>query len=166
MAGDGLIHWDDAMGRDVAAGPMAGRWDDLGTQRRQRDDWSAPRPVAPGMRSTPVHVHDDEEEIYVVLGGEGLLWQDGATCEVRSGDVIAEVGRARALTPSSPDAEGLEVLMFGERNQSPDGTPAPRRGGVARRPLDRRRRRSASVGAGGGGGRACRRRRPARGSPT
>lgn len=118
MAGDGLIHWDDAMGRDVAAGPMAGRWDDLGRSAGSVTTGLRRVQVAPGMRSTPVHVHDDEEEIYVVLGGEGLLWQDGATCEVRRGDVIAEpAGRSAHTFIAGP--EGLEVLMFGERNQSP-----------------------------------------------
>ena len=118
MAGDGLIHWDDAMGRDVAAGPMAGRWDDLGRSAGSVTTGLRRVRVAPGMRTTPVHVHDDEEEIYVVLGGAGLLWQEGATCEVRAGDVIAEVA-GRAAHTFIAGAEGLEILMFGERYPAP-----------------------------------------------
>lgn len=118
MATDGLIHWDDAMGRDVAAGPMAGHWDDIGRAAGSVTTGLRRVRVTPGMRSTPVHVHDDEEEIYVVLRGKGLLWQDGASCEVRSGDVVAEVA-GRAAHTFIAGAEGLEILMFGERKESP-----------------------------------------------
>jgi uncharacterized cupin superfamily protein len=118
MANDGLIHWDEAKGRDVAAGPMAGRWDDLGRSAGSVTTGLRRVRVAAGMRSTPVHVHDDEEELYFVLGGAGTLWQDGATCEVRAGDVIAEVA-GRAAHTFIAGAAGLEILMYGERKQSP-----------------------------------------------
>ena len=118
MAADGLIHWDDALGRDMAVGEMAGHWDDIGRGAGSVTTGLRRVRVTPGMRSTPAHVHDDEEELYVVTGGAGLLWQDGATCEVRAGDVVGEIAGGPAHTFIA-GAEGLEILMFGERKEAP-----------------------------------------------
>ena len=61
----------------------------------------------------PVHVHADEEELFYVLDGEGLSWQDGRTYAVRAGDCVlhrpgaeAHTHRRRAATAStcSPSA--------------------------------------------------------------
>ena len=66
------------------------------------------------MRSTAVHVHGAEEEIFYVLSGSGLLWQGGKSCEVREGDCIAHLARTDAHTLRSGDG-GLDVLAFGTR---------------------------------------------------
>lgn len=61
-----------------------------------------------------MHVHGAEEEIFYVLGGSGLLWQDGKTCEVGAGDCIVHLADGAAHTLSAgPD--GLDVLAFGMR---------------------------------------------------
>ncbi len=50
--------------------------------------------LAPGKAAWPYHNHYAEEEIFVILDGEGSLRYDGETYPVRAGDVI--------FTPTGP----------------------------------------------------------------
>ena len=50
--------------------------------------------LAPGKRAWPYHLHYAEEEMFVVLEGEGTLRYDGDTHPIRAGDVI--------FTPTGP----------------------------------------------------------------
>ena len=60
--------------------------------------------IAAGERAMPVHVHADEEELFYVLGGEGLSWQDGRAYAVRAGDCILHRPRRRGAHASSAAA--------------------------------------------------------------
>ncbi len=44
--------------------------------------------LAPGMRSCPYHFHHAQEELFVVLEGEGTLRVAGESVPVRAGDVV------------------------------------------------------------------------------
>ncbi len=44
--------------------------------------------VAPGMRSCPYHAHHAQEEMFIVLEGEGTLRVAGEMLPVRQGDVV------------------------------------------------------------------------------
>jgi uncharacterized cupin superfamily protein len=68
--------------------------------------------IAAGERAMPVHVHADEEELFYVLGGEGLSWQDGRTYAVRAGDCILHRPGAEPHTILGA-GDGLDVLAFG-----------------------------------------------------
>jgi uncharacterized cupin superfamily protein len=68
--------------------------------------------LAAGERAMPAHVHADEEEIFYVLAGDGLSWQDGRTYAVRAGDCILHRADAEAHTIVGA-ADGLDVLAFG-----------------------------------------------------
>ena len=71
--------------------------------------------IKPGRLSTPPHSHGRSEEIFFVLGGAGLLWQDEVACEVRAGDTIVHVAdREEHTLRAGPD--GLDVLIFGTRH--------------------------------------------------
>ncbi|HEY6779838.1 MAG TPA: cupin domain-containing protein [Thermoleophilaceae bacterium] len=67
--------------------------------------------VPPGARQMPVHQHGDEEEIFFVLGGSGLAWQDGSACTIGPGDTIVHVAGGKPHTVLAGD-EGLELLAF------------------------------------------------------
>jgi uncharacterized cupin superfamily protein len=59
-------------------------------------------------------VHGGEEEIFYVLGGSGLSWQDGSVYEVDEGDCIVHVvDREVHSLRAGPD--GVTVLAFGMR---------------------------------------------------
>ena len=52
--------------------------------------------VAPGRLPTPPHSHGASEEIYYVLDGAGLAWQDEQVHEVRAGDCVIQNGTRHA----------------------------------------------------------------------
>lgn len=70
--------------------------------------------LAPGGWSTPAHEHGREEEIFYVLAGRGLSWQDGHAAEIRAGDCIVYLPNGGAHTLHA--LEPLDVLAFGERH--------------------------------------------------
>ena len=76
----------------------------------------------------PVHVHADEEELFYVLGGEGISWQDGRTYRVRSGDcLLHRPGPAHTILGAG---DGLDVLAFAQLSRTYNA-PAPDRRVVA-----------------------------------
>ena len=76
--------------------------------------------VAPGKLPTPPHSHGASEEIYFVLGGSGLAWQDEAVHEVRPGDcVIHRPDEHEHTFVAGPD--GLDYLVYGTRHPTEIG---------------------------------------------
>jgi len=121
-----VVHWDDVEARDRDVGPMAGRWRALGAAAGSVDVGLNRIEVPEGRLSTPVHTHRGEEEIFFVLGGSGLLWQDGVTCELAPGDVVVHAAGGPAHTLIG-GAGGLDVLAFGPR-LGPETAYLPRAG--------------------------------------
>jgi len=126
-----VVHWDDVAWERVDRGEL--RWE------RQRLAAGLSRFRAePGARIMPAHVHVDEEEIVVVLGGGGCSWQDGTAHPVREGDAILHRPDAEVHTLIA-GAEGLEVLIFAS-GSSTGLTRLPRAGiirvGAGTWPLD------------------------------
>jgi uncharacterized cupin superfamily protein len=71
--------------------------------------------VEPGKLPTPPHSHGASEELYFVLAGSGLAWQDGEVHEVRPGDcVIHRADEMEHTFVAGP--EGLEYIVFGTRH--------------------------------------------------
>ena len=66
-----------------------------------------------GGWSTPAHEHGREEEIFFVLAGRGLSWEDGETYEIGAGDCVVYPGGRVAHTLHA--LEDLDVLAFGPR---------------------------------------------------
>ena len=114
MDENGLVQWAEVPGRKVEVGPMCATWTDLGKAGGSVSTGLKRIQVEPGKRSTPVHVHDVEEEIFYVMGGDGLSWQDGETCAVAAGDCIVHAAGGPVHTLIAGD-EGLDVLAFGTR---------------------------------------------------
>jgi len=111
----GIAHWDEVEGRHNEKGPMSATWQRLGDAAGARGIGVNRVRVEPGRLPTPPHSHGLSEEIYYVLGGSGLLWQDEAVCEVRAGDTIVQVADHHEHTfRGGPD--GLEYLVFGTRH--------------------------------------------------
>jgi uncharacterized cupin superfamily protein len=71
--------------------------------------------IAPGRLSTPPHSHGAAEEIFFVLAGSGLSWQDGNVYEVGAGDTIVHLADHEEHTLRAGDG-GLDVLVFGTRH--------------------------------------------------
>jgi uncharacterized cupin superfamily protein len=107
-----VIHWDEVEPRVIERTQLRGtRWR-LGAAAGAADAGLSRYRIAPGERAMPVHVHADEEELFYVLDGEGVSWQDGRTYAVRAGDCILHRADAEAHTILGT-GEGLDVLAFG-----------------------------------------------------
>ncbi|MGZ4268603.1 MAG: cupin domain-containing protein [Solirubrobacteraceae bacterium] len=124
-----VVNWDDVAPERRDVGELGGGW-------RRLDHGSvgvARVEIDPGRRSSPVHSHGAEEELFYVLGGSGLLWQDGATHEIAAGDAICALAGGPAHTLIAGD-DGLDVLAFGE-NADPPLVRLPHAGMLRRGPF-------------------------------
>ena len=108
-------HWDDVEGVRREKGPMAATWQRLGDAAGAQGIGVNRVRVEPGRLSTPPHSHGLSEEIYFVLGGSGLLWQDEQVCEVGAGDTIVQLAD-RAEHTLKGGSDGLDYLVFGTRH--------------------------------------------------
>ncbi len=99
---------------ELAFGHIKGVWRDLGREVGTRTVGLRRIEVTEGYFSTPAHEHGVDEEIFFVLGGDGLLWQDGETYAVGEGDFIVHRPKRGAHTLRA-GAGGLDVLVFGQR---------------------------------------------------
>jgi uncharacterized cupin superfamily protein len=123
-----VAHWDDVEGYRREAGHLAGTWYDLGSAAGSVGVGLKRIQVDPGKWSTPAHSEGAEEEIFFVLAGSGISWQDGSVFEVAAGDCLLHVPEEVAHTLRA-GSDGLDVLAFGER--IPQGNTVLPRAGVA-----------------------------------
>jgi uncharacterized cupin superfamily protein len=107
-----LIRWDAVESRSMGDGELRGLRTKLGAAAGAARIGVSRYRLGPGERAMPVHVHADEEELFYVLGGSGLSWQDGSTYRVAAGDMLVHLAGGAAHTiMAGPD--GLDVLAFG-----------------------------------------------------
>jgi uncharacterized cupin superfamily protein len=124
----GLAHWDDVEHHRRAKGEMDATWQRLGNAAGTKGVGLNRVRVAPGKLPTPPHSHGAEEEVFFVLDGSGLAWQDEQVHEVRPGDCI--IHRANQFEHTFvAGAEGLEYLVYGTRHPTEFGW-LPRSGAV------------------------------------
>jgi uncharacterized cupin superfamily protein len=111
-----VAHWDEVESHHRAKGEMDGTWQALGDAAGTRGVGVNRVRVEPGKLPTPPHSHGASEELYFVLAGSGLVWQDGKVHEVRPLDCVIQRARETEHTfVAGPD--GLEYIVFGTRNR-------------------------------------------------
>ena len=116
----GVAHWDEVETHRRAKGEMDASWQWLGNAAGTSGVGVNRVRVEPGKLPTPPHSHGASEELYFVLAGSGLAWQDGATHEVRPLDCV--IHRADEMEHTFvAGAEGLEYLVFGTRHRTEIG---------------------------------------------
>ena len=109
-----VIHWDDVEKKSRAAGDIASTWSMLGRAAGTVRTGLNRIEVTDGHRTTALHVHGAEEEIFYMLAGAGLLYQGRTTCEVGPGDCIVHRPETDAHTLRG-GSDGLDLLVFGTR---------------------------------------------------
>jgi uncharacterized cupin superfamily protein len=109
----GITHFDEVAPVERGIGHLVARWKLLGEAAGSVTVGVRRIEIPSGAWSTPVHEHGGAEEIFYVLSGSGLSWQDGSTAEIGAGDCIVYRSGEGAHTLHS--LEGLDVLAFGPR---------------------------------------------------
>jgi uncharacterized cupin superfamily protein len=111
----GVAHWDEVETFHSAKGEMDATWQRLGVAAGTRQVGVNRVRVAPERMPTPPHSHGASEELYFVLAGSGLAWQDGEVHEIRPLDcVVQRPDELEHTFLAGPD--GLEFLVFGTRH--------------------------------------------------
>jgi uncharacterized cupin superfamily protein len=86
--------------------------------------------VFPGRESAPAHCHSLEEEIFVILDGDGVVVLGSEETPVRAGHVVARPAGTGVAHVFRAGAAGLTYLAYGMRNPG-DVCYYPRSGKVA-----------------------------------
>jgi len=110
----GVAHWEETERHRVEQGVLRAHWTNLGAAAGSVGVGLRRIEIDPGGRSTPAHAHGAEEEIFFVLAGNGLSWQDGDVYTVGPGDCLVHLPGKQAHTLVAGDF-GLDVLAFGTR---------------------------------------------------
>ncbi len=106
-----VVHWDDVQSYHQAVGEMDAVWQRLGHAAGTVGVGVSRVRVAPGRLPTPPHSHGASEELYFILSGSGLAWQDDEVHEVRPRDCVIQRADEKEHTfIAGPD--GLEYLVF------------------------------------------------------
>ena len=115
-----LVHWDEVEGVRRSHGEMDATWQWLAAAAGAQGVGVNRVRVALGMLPTPPHSHGASEELYFVLGGSGLAWQDERAHEVRAGDcVVHRADEMEHTFRAGPD--GLDYLVFGTKHPTEHG---------------------------------------------
>ena len=104
-----VSHWDDVEGIRRDVGHLGATWRNLGRAVASEGVGVSRIDVEPGRWSTPAHVEGAAEELFYVLAGDGLSWQDGAVYEVGAGDCLVHHPHAEAHTLRA-GPEGARLL--------------------------------------------------------
>lgn len=112
MTAPAFAHWDAVESFRRAKGEMDAAWQRLGAVAGARGVGMSRVRVEPGMLPTPPHSHGASEEVYFVLGGSGLAWQDEQAYAVGPGDCVVHRANEHEHTfRAGPD--GLDYLVYG-----------------------------------------------------
>jgi uncharacterized cupin superfamily protein len=113
-----VVHWDDVEFERYEVGHIVSSWAYLGRAAGAVAIGCNRVRVDPGRWSTAAHVDVGGEEVFFVLAGSGLSWQDGKVYDVRAGDcIVHRVGREAHVLRAGDDE--LEYLVYGPRSVIP-----------------------------------------------
>ena len=129
-----IVNLRDVEPRQFGRGRVASQRRDLGRAVGSARTGLQHYEVEPGRDATPAHCHSLEEEIFVVLGGEGTLILDGGETPVRAGHAVARPAGTGVAHMFRAGSGGLQFLAYGTREPG-DICFYPRSGKIAFRGL-------------------------------
>ena len=115
-----IVNVADVEVRERETATIGRRWRFLGEAAGSRRTGLRHCEVLPGKLSVPPHCHSAEDEIFVVLEGDGhlLLWeQDGVEeTPVRAGSVVSRPAGTGIAHTFRGGSEGMTLLAYGTRD--------------------------------------------------
>ncbi|HSD79072.1 MAG TPA: hypothetical protein VLB47_00375, partial [Solirubrobacteraceae bacterium] len=122
MSDDLPIHVEDVAAERWDIGELVATRRRLGAASGAKRLGIALIEIAPGARSTPPHVHADEDEAFLVLAGGGLSYQSSSSKDVRTyaigvDDLLWHPANGDAHTLIAGD-DGLTVLAVAEGSRT------------------------------------------------
>ena len=115
-----IVNVDDVEPVERDGATVARRVRDLGRAAGSMRTGLRHAEVLPGKLNAPPHCHSAEEEIFVVLDGDGelLLWEPGGVAErpVRAGSVVTRLPGTGVAHAFRGGADGMTLLMYGTRD--------------------------------------------------
>jgi uncharacterized cupin superfamily protein len=114
-----IVNADDVAPVERDGATVGRRFRDLGRPAGTKRTGLRISEVLPGKLNAAPHCHSAEEEIFVVLAGEGklLLWEADGVAEhpVRRGSVVARPAGTGVPHAFEAGVDGLTLLMYGTR---------------------------------------------------
>ena len=68
--------------------------------------------IQPGVTLTPSHSHKDIEEIIYVLEGQGQVWIEGQSCDIKKGDSVLFPASSIHTTRNTGTDELILLCLF------------------------------------------------------
>lgn len=125
-----VVAIDDVAAVEAGKGRSAFRQRKIGDALGSRKTGLRHFAIAPGRYAFPPHIHSAEEEVFVVLGGDGVCELGDETHALRRGHVVARPAGTGVAHAFRAGDDGLELLAYGERKPY-DVTYYPRSGKVS-----------------------------------
>jgi uncharacterized cupin superfamily protein len=111
-----VVNVGDVEPKHFGRGPVSAERRHLGAAVGSKQTGITHYQVEPGKNATPAHCHSVEEELFVVLGGEGVLVVGETETPVRPGHVAARPPATGVSHQLRAGPQGLEFLAYGTRD--------------------------------------------------
>jgi uncharacterized cupin superfamily protein len=112
-----IVNVADVQSKEQRRAGYAARWLDLGRTAGSVQTGIRHGTIEPGNLSAPPHVHSAEEELFVILDGEGtLLLVPGEEVPVRAGHVVSRRAGTRVAHAFRAGETALTLLAYGTRD--------------------------------------------------
>jgi uncharacterized cupin superfamily protein len=113
-----IVNLDEVQPRVVDRPRIARTRRNLGVAAQSRATGLQHVDVAPGKLSAPLHCHSVEEELFVILDGDGVLLLDGGETPVRPGHVVSRPPGTGVSHAFRAGPDGLRYLAYGTRDNA------------------------------------------------
>lgn len=113
----GIANLDEVEPQRIEGGSDCRYWSrNLGTRLGSVESGMKVFSIDAGRLGPPPHCHGAEEEIFLVLEGDGTLWLGDERIPVRKGCAVARPAGTRIAHAFEAGAHGLELLAYGTRD--------------------------------------------------
>src|SRR5918912_1120873 len=116
------VHWDEVEKERSDDGAFRSAWSVLGEAAGSVTVNVNRIEIDPGARSTPLHMENAEEEIFFVLGGSGLSWQQERGAPEQTFEIRARGRRGSSTSTRSRKRRKAAVTA---RRSSASWAPLP-----------------------------------------